>query len=61
MSRKQDILDITEDLVGRFVYYDRKECETLPMGQLEEAVAVGEITVDEIIEKFSTELRKNFK
>ncbi len=59
-SRKQTILDTVKDLVGRFMYYDRKEDDELLRGAIEEAVELGEITVDEIIEAFATELRKNF-
>jgi hypothetical protein len=42
------------------MYYHRKEDEDLPRGAIEEAVEAGEITVDEMIEEFATELRKCF-
>lgn len=60
-TRRQIILDVTNDLVIGFMYYDRKESETLPRGAIEEAVENGEVTVQEIIDEFATELRKNFE
>lgn len=61
MTRKQNILLTVNDLVGRLMYYDRKEDDELPVDAIEQAVANGEISVDEIIEEFSTELRKCLK
>ena len=37
-----------EDLAGRFLYYDRKEDDALPVGEIERMVKDGEVTVDEI-------------
>ena len=48
-TRKQRILNTAEDFVSNFLYYDRKEDEDLPRGQIEEAIQSGEISVDEII------------
>lgn len=59
-TRKQVILDIVGDLVGRFTYYDRKESETLPMGSLDEAIAGGEVTVEEIVAQFRKVLEATF-
>jgi hypothetical protein len=58
MNRRERILATTSDLVVDFMYYDRKEDCELPRGAIEEAVENGEITYDEIIAKFSEELRK---
>lgn len=58
-TRRQKILDTLDDCGGQFVYYDRKEDEDLPQGSVEEAVAAGEITIEEIAEAFieGTKLR----
>lgn len=52
MARKENILAAVSDLAINFLYYDRKEDEELPRGQIEEAIEAGEITVDEIVAKF---------
>lgn len=51
-SRRETILIYVDDLLSSFLYYDRKECEELPRGEIEDAVAAGEITVDEMVAKF---------
>lgn len=55
---KETVLNIISDLVSDFCYYDRKECESLTEAQLDEAVESGEITVDEMVEHFRSELTK---
>ena len=57
---KQLILGYIEDLVSDFVYYERKEDEDLSMEQLNEAVKSGEITIDEMVEKFRQGLVATF-
>lgn len=57
-STRQDVLKRVKDLVGALMYYDRKEDETLPRGSIEKLVEKGEICAQEIIDEFSTELRK---
>ena len=57
--RKQQVLDTIDDGVSRLLYYDRKEDEDLPVGAIDEMVQNGEITIDEMVEKFSEVLRKN--
>ncbi len=59
-TRKETILASVDDALSDFLYYDRKEDEDLPRGQIEEAVKAGEITVDEIIEQFAKGLRDHF-
>lgn len=51
-SRREHILSTASDLMSNFLYYDRKEDEDLPRGAIEEAVADGEITTDEIMAIF---------
>jgi hypothetical protein len=45
-------------LVSDFLYYDRKEDEDLPRGEIEDAVSKGEITVAELVSQFDRELRE---
>ncbi len=51
---KKLILDIVSGMVADFLYYNRKECEQLPLGAIEKAIDSGVITVDEIVAKFKT-------
>jgi len=46
MSKRQVIIDTTKDLISDFLYYDRKEDETLTRGEIETAIASGVVTVD---------------
>ena len=56
--RSQRILNIVDDLVSNFLYYDRKEDEDLPRGGIEDAVRAGEISVYQIIDAFTDALHK---
>ena len=60
-ERKEIILANVEDMVTDFLYYDRKGDEDLPRGEIEEAIAKGEITVEEIVELFRAKLVKGVK
>ena len=56
-TRAELILDaVVPDLVGAFLYYNRKEDEDLPLGEIESAIEAGELTVDDIVERFRAEL-----
>ena len=55
-SRRDTILATVSDLVTNFVYYDRKEDEDLPEGQIEAAIDAGELSIDEIVERFRSDL-----
>ncbi len=57
----EQIKNTVLDLVTDFLYYDRKEDEDLLRGEIEKSIEKGETTVDEIIETFSTELKKQLK
>lgn len=57
---KSDILDTITDLASNFLYYDRKESD-LRVGMIEEAVKLGYITVDDMVNKFREELEKSCK
>lgn len=56
---KKLILNTVSDLVLNFTYYNRKEDEDLPCEAIENAIKNGDITIEEIVAKFETELRKN--
>ena len=57
MDVKMEIENTITDLVSDFLYYDRKEDESLPMDAIEKAIRDGDITIDEIIQKFTDELK----
>lgn len=56
---KARIIGCVEDLVGAFLYYDRKEDEDLPIGAIEKAISDGDISVDEITAQFRKVLESN--
>ena len=58
MSRKEIIISTVKDLVGDFLYYGRKEDEDLEIGEIENAIIKNEISIDEIIKTFESELRE---
>lgn len=55
-TRREHIENAVSDLVGSFIYYDRKEDENLPRGAIQEAIEAGEITPEEIVERFKNVL-----
>ncbi len=59
MNIKTHIEMEVDDLVGSFMYYDRKEDQDLPRGSIEAAINSGVISVDEIVARFKTELEKS--
>jgi hypothetical protein len=50
------ILDTASDLAKDFAYYDRKEDEDLRRGAIEQALADGMVSLDDILIAFRTEL-----
>lgn len=56
---KDLIKNLIHDSVMDFVVYDRKECEDLPRGAIEELIKNGELTVDEMVSEFKTQLEKH--
>jgi len=54
---RKRILGTVTDLISNFLYYDRKEDEELGVGEIEDAIKRGDITVEEIISLFESELR----
>jgi hypothetical protein len=61
MTRKKLILNALGTAVANFLYYDRKDDEDLPLNDIEAAIAAGEITAEEIIENFRTELKEGLE
>jgi hypothetical protein len=53
MSRRQLILNTLEDTLSGFFYYDRKEDESLPCGEIEAALKAGEVTIEELLALFA--------
>jgi len=58
--KKQDILNIIDDLVLDFIIYDREEDEDISPKKLQKAVNSGIITIDEMVEEFRKGLMENF-
>ena len=48
--------DTISDLVADFLYYDRKEDEDLPRGEIEKAIKAEEITAHWIVLRFRQKL-----
>lgn len=59
MSRRENIINTAKDMVSGFLYYDRKEDESLPRGAIESAINAGEITIDEIVDIFKSGLESS--
>jgi hypothetical protein len=55
---RRRIIGIVSDMIGKFLYYDRKEDEDLPRGAIQDAIARGEITSDEIVAMFRAYLEQ---
>lgn len=56
MSRKSIIISTVEDAVSDLLYYDRKEDEELPRGEIEEALKANELTIEDIVIAFESAL-----
>lgn len=60
MGMKEKILSTISDLCSDFLFYDRKEDESLSVKQLNRAVKSGEITIDEMVAEFRKHLENTF-
>ena len=56
MSRRDIILDTLADAAIDLVDYNRRDDEELGEGEIESAIAAGEITIDEMVQHFGAEL-----
>ena len=59
ISRRQKILNATSDVALNLVAYDRKGDEDLRLGQIEDALRAGEITLKEIGDHFLEAFKKH--
>lgn len=57
MNERDKVLNLVRDAVACLMYYDRKEDEDLPRGRIEQLLADGALSVDDMIDTFATELR----
>jgi hypothetical protein len=53
-------MDEVSDMASRLLYYDRKECEDIPLDAIEQAIAAGEVSIDEIVGLFRDDLESAF-
>ena len=60
MDKKEYLQLVISDLLSDFLFYDRKECDVLPVGEIENMVEYAEVTVDEIVDWFEIGLRNYF-
>lgn len=58
---KELILIHVSDLVKNFIYYNRKEDEELPVGEIEKAIQEGTITIEEITDAFTKSLKEEIE
>lgn len=49
-TRRDHVAAVVHDMMGDLLFYDRKESESLPMHDIEDAIIAGEVTVDEIVD-----------
>ena len=59
--KKEIILNNVKELVSSFLYYNRKEDEDLQLGEIENLIELKEISINDIVNIFEKELRKNFE
>lgn len=58
---KSYVLGVIGDTISNFLYYDRKEDDNLPVGKIDEMVAAGELTIDDMVNAFRSELVEGLK
>jgi hypothetical protein len=56
MSKRALILGTVRDLVGSLLYYDRKADEELGVGDIPSAIRCGEVSSDDMVDAFRSEL-----
>ena len=55
------ILGTISDTVSNFLYYDRKSSARLPATAIPDALAAGEVTVDDMVAQFRAKLIEGLK
>lgn len=59
MTNRREIIEFTiKDMVGDFLYYNRKEDKELPIGSIEQAIIFDEVTIGDMTTMFKKELTK---
>jgi len=51
-DKKKLILNLVNDLISDLLYYDRKESESIKIGEIENEIVIGNVTIDEMVDKF---------
>lgn len=59
--KRELILNCMDDMVADFLYYDRKEDEDLPMGEIQRVILEGCVTQEEIVERFAARLKRGIE
>jgi len=60
MNNIRDLIEETiKDLVTEFLFAAREKDKILPLGVIEEAVNDGEISIEEMVDIFESELENN--
>jgi hypothetical protein len=49
-SRAQCVRDLFSDFGVKWLYYDRKESESVPVYAIEDSIIADEVTIDELVE-----------
>lgn len=60
-TRRDHILARASDLAGALFYYDRRDDSDLPRGEIEAAIATGEVTFAEILQAFAASAQRNIR
>ena len=60
-KRVTRIAGTINDLFADWLYYDRKEDYELPRESIEEAIKLGEVTIEEIRSLFLVNIRNNLE
>lgn len=60
-TRADTIMVTVDDVVLRLLVYDRKEDEDLPYGAIQEAVRNGELTEEDIVDRFKKNLHDRLR
>lgn len=59
-AKKEHFLDLIEDEVSDFCYYDRKGCEALGRRDVADLIEGGHVTLKEILGRYECAFLKNF-
>lgn len=60
-ERKRQVLLAVDDLIAGFLYYDRKECESMGVGAVEWSILNGDISLEDVIIRFGEGLLRSVR